>query len=106
MSDNENFDRLEKTVEKFLGLFQAMKKEKAELEIILQEKETKISDLERKIDTLTDDRTRIHGRVSTLLNSIEEWEKGQAAPIAMPGGKTKPGGTTAVQEGGLFSMND
>ena len=84
MEHQEDLGRLEKTVERLLTGFKDAKQEKMELESHLEQKETLIKELRDEINALKDDRSGIHKRVAGLVESIEEWERGQSTMEQRP----------------------
>jgi len=71
--------RLEAVVEKLLAGYNGLKQEKLELEARLRQKEFEVEELQEVVATLKQEKTVVHKRVSGLLDSIEEWERNQAA---------------------------
>lgn len=79
MEQVESLARLEEAIEKLLTTMQEMKKEKSQLEAKLEEKSQESFELKQQLDTLQSERSRIHQRVSGLINSIDKWEKSTEA---------------------------
>jgi len=70
-----NLAKLEAVVEKMLSNLQDIKRENAALQVQVEAKNTKISELELKINALTSNQDEVSSRVTSLLSSIEDWEK-------------------------------
>ena len=70
-----NLAKLEAVVEKMLFNLQEVKQENAALQAQVEAKNNKISELESKINDLTSNQEEVSSRVTTLLSSIEDWEK-------------------------------
>ncbi len=70
---------LENVVEKLLEQFRVVKQEKAEVEAMLRQKQFEVEELQDVVAALKEEKGVVHQRVSGLLNSIQEWEKNQAA---------------------------
>jgi len=86
MASEQELQKLEQLVENLLGRFQALKREKNELAALVAAKDKRIEELDSQLDSLGSERTQVQDRVSTLLSSIEEWEKnldGDDAPEAL-----------------------
>lgn len=97
MEQVESLARLEEAIDKLLTTLQEMKKEKSQLEAKVEEKEQEAFELKQQLDTLQSERSRIHQRVSGLINSIDKWEKTTEAKGAA---KAKPQASVpAVQPG-------
>jgi len=79
MEQVESLARLEEAIDKLLTTLQEMKKEKSQLEAKLEEKDQEAFELKQQLDTLQSERSRIHQRVSGLINSIDKWEKSTEA---------------------------
>ena len=75
MENNEDLGRLEKLVEKMIGIHDQLKQEKAELEGLLQAKEQEVAELLEQVQNLQEDRSVMHNRVTGLIDRIGEWEK-------------------------------
>ncbi len=109
--ENETLSKLEAVVKKMLGNIDELKSENGSLQSQIQTKDAKIEELESKISAMTSDQDAINTRVSSLISSIEEWEKNdekvvaettQSAEIpesAIEASKEK-------QEGQLFDMGE
>ena len=74
---NETLLKLEAVVQKMLGNINELKSEKSSLESQLQEKTSKIEELENMLASATSDQEDVSARVSSLISSIEEWEKSE-----------------------------
>nr|MBF0222946.1 cell division protein ZapB [Desulfobulbaceae bacterium] len=72
--EKETLSKLETVVQKMLGNIDQLKKENSSLNSQLQEKLLKIDELENRISAVTSDQNDISTRVSSLIESIEEWE--------------------------------
>ncbi len=72
---DNSFSKLEAVVEKLLGSLKTTRDENASLILQIKSKDDKIAELEDKIQSLNSDQNDINGRVSSLINSIEDWEK-------------------------------
>ena len=75
----EAMAQLEAVVEKLLAGFNGLKQEKAELEAQLRQKNFEVEEVQEVLAALKEEKSLVHQRVTGLLQSIEEWEKGQAA---------------------------
>jgi len=71
-----DFSKLEAAVEKLLASLNSVKKEKVDLQKQIAEKEVMIKELEKEVASLHDDQKKANDRVSSLISSIEDWEKG------------------------------
>jgi len=78
IDDFARLARLESSVEKLLGGYNALQQEKAELEERLQSREAEIVTLRQTIEELQAEKKTVHQRVSGLLDSIDQWEESQA----------------------------
>lgn len=72
--EKETLSKLESVVQKMIGNINQLKKENSSLNSQLQEKQLKIDELENRISAVTSDQNDISTRVSSLIESIEEWE--------------------------------
>ncbi len=75
MTKEADLIKLESVVTSLMGRYNALKQEKNELDAQLEAKEEKIDELNEQINSLADEKSDVHGRVSSLLGSIEEWEQ-------------------------------
>ena len=75
--NHEELSRLENIVEKLLSQFGTLKEEKQQLEAELDRKEQEIGQLKETAAQLKEEKNVIHGRVSSLITSLEKWEKAQ-----------------------------
>jgi FtsZ-binding cell division protein ZapB len=81
----EELSRLEKIIEKLLSQFGTLKEEKEQLAAELEQKEREIVELRKAAAQLKEEKSVIHGRVSSLISSLEKWEKAQTnEPLADP----------------------
>ena len=110
MTKEADLIKLESVVTNLMGRFNALKQEKNELEAQLGAKEEKIDELNEKINSLTDEKTDVHGRVSNLLGSIEEWEQNlDVDQQDSSGGDTTPGedlNSESKSESKLFQVGE
>jgi len=79
---NETLSKLEAVVQKMLGTINELKKTNESLEAKIREKDSqigekdvKIVELEDKLAAVNSDQAEISSRVTSLISSIEEWEK-------------------------------
>jgi len=72
--EDQDFSKLEAVVEKLLAALGATRDENVSLLARLQDKDQKIEELEQKIQVLDSDRAEVSGRVSSLIDSIENWQ--------------------------------
>lgn len=93
----EELSRLEGIVEKLLAQYGSLKQEKEQLEAELDRKNRELSELRDTAAQLQEEKSVIHGRVNSLISSLEKWEKTQSGkqPVNAP--------QTAVQQG-LYAM--
>ncbi len=75
MTKEQDLAKLEGIVENLLLRFNVLKHENVELKAQVKAKEDKIDVLGTQIDTMTVNKSEVHGRVSSLIDSIEDWEK-------------------------------
>ena len=82
--EKETLLRLEAVVQKMLGNIDELKNENNTLELQLREKNNRIGELEGRLAVVTNDQEDISTRVSSLISSIEEWEKNddKAKPVS------------------------
>lgn len=111
MTKEQDLAKLENIVENLLLKFNGLKQEKNELVAQIQAKEEKIIELQTQIESLSENRSEVHGRVSNLINSIEDWEKSFFAEdddgtvINQSAGKKKSGAEERG-EAHLFSIGE
>jgi chromosome segregation ATPase len=74
MSQDNELRRLEQFVEKLLANFSQLRAEKAKLEQELQERDVKLENLRRSLESKDMERGEISQRVSKIVEQIEEWE--------------------------------
>jgi regulator of replication initiation timing len=74
----EELSRLENIVEKLLSQFGSIKQEKEQLEAELERKELELAALREAAGQLKEEKNVIHGRVNSLISSLEKWERVQA----------------------------
>ena len=75
MEHNEDLAKLEQFVEKLIVSHKQLKNENNEMNAQLQAKQQEIVELQESIKSLQEDRSVMHGRVTGLLDRIDEWEK-------------------------------
>lgn len=78
MEDNKDFEkleRLERSVERLLAGYNALRQEKGALDEMLENKNAEIRRLTEQVALLSEERSVVHQRVSGLLSSIAEWEE-------------------------------
>ncbi len=75
MEHGEDLGRLEQFVERLLASHNQLKNENHGIKTLLQQKEQEIAELEETNKGLQEDRGVMHGRVTGLLDRIDEWEK-------------------------------
>lgn len=75
MTKEEDFIKLEGIVINLMERYNALKIQKFDLDAQVKAKDVEISELTNVIESLQDEKSKVHGRVTTLLGSIEEWEK-------------------------------
>lgn len=73
--ENETLLKLESVVQKMLANIDDLKQENGALRSQVHEKKAKIEELEAKVAAMNSDQDAVSSRVSTLISSIEEWEK-------------------------------
>ena len=73
--ESSDFSKLEMVVKKLLDTLGTTKDENASLLMQLKNKEKKIEELEQALSALNSDKNDINCRVSSLISSIEDWEK-------------------------------
>jgi len=102
-----DFSKLEAVVEKLLASLNSIKEEKVDLQRQIADKDLKIQELEKEIASLNDDQKKIGDRVSSLIGSIEDWEKGTGAD-QKEGNTSNPEDSPETQkpEGQLFNMGE
>ena len=77
MSHHEDFARLEAIVDKLLNTVDALRRQNAEMQDALQQKEEELRSVRDESGGLHEERTEILARVNRLIGTIEEWERGQ-----------------------------
>ncbi|HWH71797.1 MAG TPA: cell division protein ZapB [Candidatus Sulfotelmatobacter sp.] len=95
----EELSRLEGIVEKLLSQYGSLKQEKEQLEAELDRKNRELAELREAAAQLQEEKTVIHGRVNSLIGSLEKWEKTQAGsrpPVEVP--------PVAVQQDLLYAL--
>ena len=75
MDHQEELGRLEGKIERLLASFDALKKEKKQLEELVQKKEVEVHQLQQEISVFNEEKQLISGRVNDLLVTIEKWEE-------------------------------
>lgn len=103
MESNEDLVRLADVVESLLAKFNRLKEEKNELARTLQQREDEIRELNDTLATLQSEKADVYQRVSSILTSIDEWEKGQG-PETGAGETGDAQETPAEPSPQLFSM--
>ncbi|MDD2465805.1 MAG: cell division protein ZapB [Desulfobulbus sp.] len=70
--------RLEEFVDKLLNKYNTIKSECHALQETLRQRDNECADLKNKVFELSAERTEVGGKVSGLLDRIEQWENDQA----------------------------
>ena len=97
MEQNAELLRLEELVDQVLNKYSQLKSDYHTLEEMLQQSNAECAELKEKILDLTDERTAVSGRVSGLLDRINQWENEQAGSTG--GGDMETG---SGSQGSLF----
>ena len=74
MSQNTEFDRLEKFVSKLLNKYDKLREKNTELQTLLHQREEEIGILKNEINNADNERGDLSNRVKGLIEQIEEWE--------------------------------
>lgn len=74
MSQNTEFDRLEKFVSKLLNQYDKLREKNTELQTLLHQREEEVRLLKEEISTADSERGDMSVRVKGLIEQIEEWE--------------------------------
>jgi chromosome segregation ATPase len=111
--ESSDFSKLEKVVEKLLSKLGSANLDNASYIMQIEGKDKKIAELEQKIEALNSEQNDISGRVSSLINSIEDWEKSAESSPAPEVQKSEDEQAESVDdsdvqnnEGPLFSIGD
>jgi chromosome segregation ATPase len=109
--ENETLLRLEAVVQKMLGTINELKKSKLELEGQIHDRDIKIGELENKLAAVNSDQEKISSRVTSLISSIEEWEKNDMMGVEGPAdiadvSDSALGSGTVRSESQLFDMGE
>ena len=81
---NETLLKLEAVVQKMLGTIKELKSSNISLESQIRDKDTKIEELESKLAAVNSDQEDISSRVTSLIDSIEDWEKNDQKDVGAP----------------------
>lgn len=106
-----NLAKLEAVVKKMLSNLQELKRENAALQVQLEAKGDKLAELESKIKSMTSSQEEVSSRVTSLLSSIEEWERKADldSPVEQVDSRQEDHDEEEVVEsrgGGLFSLGE
>jgi len=106
-----NLAKLEAVVKKMLSNLQELKRENAALQVQLEAKGDKLAELESKIKSMTSSQEEVSSRVTSLLSSIEEWERKADldSPVEQVDLRQEDQDEEEVVEsrgGGLFSLGE
>jgi len=78
---NDTLLKLETVVQKMLGTINELKKSNHSLEAQIHDKDMKIEELENKLAAVNSDQEEISSRVTSLISSIEDWEKNETKDV-------------------------
>lgn len=81
MAGLENLTLLEMAVDKLVLGMQEIKQKKLVLQASLESRDLEIKNLKEQLQVLQGERVQIDQRISSLLSSIEKWEKLTEAPV-------------------------
>jgi len=88
MTKEADLIKLEGIVTNLMERYNTLKQQNLEQVIQLKAKDEMIAELNNDIELLHDEKTTVHGRVSNLIGSIEEWERANdddgATALSMP----------------------
>ncbi len=70
-----NLEKLEAMVEKMLNNLQELRRDNAQLQAQLAAKNSRVAELESEVKAMNSTQDEVSTRVTTLLSSIEEWER-------------------------------
>jgi len=79
MMDQTDLGRLEEMVDSLLAGYNRVKDEKSQLLATLEAKEREIEELQISLAKLSDEKGDVRQKISSILGSIEDWEKGKVA---------------------------
>ncbi|MFH1218068.1 MAG: hypothetical protein V1706_16360 [Pseudomonadota bacterium] len=91
MEHNEDLIRLAEVVEELLTNFNQLKNENTELLQTISDRDFQIKEMEEQVNRLQNEKHDASKRVSGILSSIQEWEKGIA-------GEEKKESTESIQK--------
>lgn len=75
MVHEEELGKLEQSVERLIDNYNELKAENSSLKERLEKIELQKMQNQELVDTLQNDRTAMHERVTGMISKIEEWEK-------------------------------
>ena len=75
MVHEEELGKLEQSVERLIDNYNELKAENSRLKEQLEKTEQQKMQNQELVDTLQNDRTVMHERVTGMISKIEEWEK-------------------------------
>lgn len=75
MTQGSELEKLEVFVKNLLTKYSALKETKETLERSVAQRDSKISELQATIESLSSERGDVSNRVGSLLSQIEEWEE-------------------------------
>ncbi len=110
-----NLEKLEAMVEKMLNNLQELRRDNAQLQAQLEARNSRVAELESEVKAMNSTQDEVSTRVTTLLSSIEEWERTldpdaqapQDAEESREGRDRKEGGQEHSSRGAnLFSIAD
>ena len=81
---NETLLKLEAVVQKMLGTIKELKSSNISLESQICDKDKKIEELESRLAAVSSDQEDISSRVTSLISSIEDWEKNDKKDVGAP----------------------
>lgn len=105
MEYEEDLKKLESNVEKMLRNLDSAQEDKMRMRADIARLEEDKKELEERIKILKEEKKSIHQRVSTLLGSIEEWEKSAAQETVLPSSVDVSGKGLVEPTQGLFTGN-
>jgi predicted nuclease with TOPRIM domain len=111
MVREQDLAKLEDIVENLLLRFNVLKQDNSELKAQVKLKDEKINELQIQVDSLTVNKSEVHGRVSSLIDTIEDWEKTFSAELqevsdAVEDSRIEKVGIDPAHESQLFSVGE
>ena len=105
MDESGSLGKLEAVVDKLISEYQSLQQERDRLLADLRQRDEQIMALQEENAQLSSERKDMHGRVSSMLGKLVEWEESQSSSHSTPqAADPAPSPVQEAPQAKLFTM--